>query len=906
MPATTIIFFTITLLLQASLCEGGNNEEETDFKFEVDFDLQNMSSLIENFDEKKVVKSPELTLERSETVSRLEYIQEALNESLSLGQSQDISAESTALYENLKKIEAIEINLKVASKHENRINKLCSIYFEEYEALKADQRNKDLDDFEVMQKYISNIDSFNYAKAEVPGLFISQELSRDGDLVNDSRHMEFLIQSLPEVLGANKDQHLLTVGSWLHLYKLPDNPMLPESKQVVKVMEFHPFFRKEVDQMISDGLPIIDIIFFAAKYKKDYFNKLFKAVKINADLNQYKVIFNNFMTRNDPSKNEDSVSFYGCVNFKYAANFKADHFLFSILDHLKSFYSGQIDDPEEPSELTYHTLVSMLNNQTNNTSQDFPELSVSQKQNVLSNAFKALDISEHYVFMNVFERYDSDLFSDEFQKIYFLQINNFEIRLQMYKTLARNLLEIHRKGISHCDVKMTNLLYKIIPSLDGFYNIDYSNIRFSDFTKIKYNTRFCQGGTIGYLPPEVEHPLRLPMGENDFMDRLRNARNDIQDELESLDLGDYSKLQKSLVNVMDISIPQDYIDLRIFFDDVSIVEPDSVSDWVKLFEILSPVFTTLKLVEKIDYTPAPGDVDLPSSRLKIMKKKKKRVINFDPSSKINTEMLKSKFQKYMNTKPVLAGAEASVNPMQSIATPKNNKKIILEFRGLDQKPRENQDLKRKFQKRFTSRRWMIEGSMVYPSELIAPLNKADVFSLGVLFTEIETALNSNSIFNVFSSIPLEDFSKAALESTLHRGIRDSFLAKTKGHFSVQEKQKIQDYFKNEKDMKMSLTQYYSQTKALKGKQEAEFVVILNQMRDLLINMTSYYSHDRMDLDQILELLENFDDRMKTLYHSNKGYKNKMDVIQSTVKKSESNLFKLRYKQIYNLGKRLLI
>jgi serine/threonine protein kinase len=886
-------------------------KEEDELKFEINLEIENMSFLLDNFDEKKVVKEKERTIERQETVSRIEFLQETINTSENnLNKSQDPNMlKSARLFEILKMLEAIEINLKVASKLENRVNKICSIYFDEYTGLMGLEDNKLLDDFQLMDKYISNIETYNYVKVDTPGLFISSEISKDGDLNKEIQRMEFLIQALPTVLTQKYSEHLIKEGSWAKVFALPDDPNGDQIKKVVKMMDFNSVYAHQLATKISDEVPLIDILFFAAMSKKRYFQRLFKSVKINADLSQYKVILNNNMTMNDPDNNYDSVGFYGCLNVKTQNNLKGDN-LPQVLKSLKEFFGDQMDDPSNVRELTYLDLVKIINNQMimddldDNPDYQEPQPTTEEKHQVIETFLKGMDISMHYIYFNVFERYDSDLFSDQFQKIYFLQMNSFEIRMNFYQTILAKLIEIHKKGMNHCDVRMTNLLYKITP-MNEFYYIDYKNIRFNDFTNVKYHTRFCQGGTIGYLAPEVEHSLTLPLQDDKFMLLIAQSIGSVNDkEYDALDFSNYSKFQVSLVSGFGIKIPEDYVDLRVFFDDVSIAPPDSIKEWVRLFGLLSPIFVEMNLIEKINYTPDPNDVNVLSSKLQI-KKKFKKVINFDPSAKVNVDMLKNKFSKFMATKPSSLTKSKDSLP-SAIQTPKSNNRIVLEFRGLDQKSNPDAGQKEKFQKRFTARRWMLEGSMNYPSLLIAPLNKADVFSLGILFTEIETAINSNSIFKTFASIPVEEFTKKKMESVLHEGIRDTFEMKINRGLSNDLKEKVKHFFKSDRDAKISQSQYSSQMLSVRGTHQNEFKKIMEEMRDLLLRMTSYYPYDRPDLNEIGEVFESFDLRLKKIYEANRAYKNKMDAVQSTIKRTESTLFEMMYRNIYGIEKNMLL
>jgi serine/threonine protein kinase len=571
-----------------------------------------------------------------------------------------------------------------------------------------------------------------------------------------------------------------------------------------------------------------------------------------------------------------------------------------IIAILKKSYSNQIQNSENIRDLTYSDLHNMLSGNLVDLSLDAKitidsEPTNEQKYNILIGTLQSMGVYENYLYVNLFERLDIDLFDDTFQKFYMLKNSSLEERLEMYINLANKLKILQDMGYSHCDIKMSNILYNIIPE-HGLFHFQQSKIRVIDFGRVQNKTRFCQGGTIGYLAPEVEYSLRLPFKEEDFLVMLNQCLDALSEAHLDLSFENYSSFQVSLKDVFGVVIPEEYIDLKTFFSDVSIVKPDSIADWIVLFRLLSPVFENLDLVKKINYVPQPEDVDILSNKLQV-KSERKMVIKFDPSSEMDLNKLKTKFSEILSKKKPDSIQNSAAQVLGDKAT--QNKTIRIEIRGLKLPGANIDSPKQQYLRRFQTRRRMLEGTIDYPSLLIAPIRKSDVFSLGILFTEIETALNSNSLFKTFQEIPKENFSKDKMQQVLHEGIKRTFEIKmTRTNLQSNFIPKIKDFFKDKHDMNVSFKQYSSEFRSVHGKEMQEFLALLGDLRDLLLKMTSYYAYERPDISDVQQALGEIKGRLDAVKSKNKVYRDSINIINQRIRKTESSMLKQRYTSIY--------
>lgn len=903
---TYIKYFIFLFLAFEGIFSTREEEQKLEQAIDEDFN-RTVSNLFEIFEEKKVVKGKEVLVHHREAASRNKYLSETLTEDMSsLRNNEEIkNPKDGKLYAILENIEAIEINLKMAAHYEVRANRLCSVYFDNYSELRAQSGMDQLDDASLLSQTIDNFSHFNFAKIDDSGLFLTRELSRHGDFDEDLREAQSVVNQLVYVLRDNYDKQLLKEGSFGKILSLPDDALDEAPKRVLKAMAFGDNFITNLQSQIAENSPILDMILFVVKHKRDYFEKVVKEVKLYAKLNQFKVISSTERPNNDPEQNIDAVNFFGCLNIRWSVNQKAGPSA-NVIQLLKDSYSARISEAENTRDLTFADLQAILGGfqvDLSTQTQASGKWSLEEQFEVVRRFLKAMGVYDNYLFVSVFERMDIDLFDDIFQKIYFLNISSFEERLEMYINFANKLQALKDLGYSHCDLKMNNILYKIVPE-HNFYSFNEFNIRLIDFAKVQHKTRFCRGGTIGYLAPEVENSLRLPHDESEFLAMLARCPDTFDVSFEKLDLEDYGRLQESLVAHFSVSIPEDYTDLRSFFADASIVKPESIGDWLRLLNLLSPVFIQLDLIPKINYSPSPEEIDVPSNKLKVVSEKKV-VIKFDPSSQMDMQKLTLKFNQILKTVPApTAKAESTLNSAKNTQAPK----IRIEIRGLNLSTRADSP-RQKYMRRFRARRSMFEGSLDYPSKLIAPLNKADIFSLGILFTEIETAINSNSIFESFSQIEKGDFGQLAVQNTLHDAIKKTFSMKmTRASITSQIKSDVKSFFKTEHDMHISFKQYSSEYRAIQGAKMKEFPLIMEDLQNLLVGMTSYYAHDRPDIEQVNQKLADLKQRLAAIKASNRVYSNSINVINRKIRATEASILKQKYKSIYqqNTKFRLLV
>lgn len=913
------LLLTYTYTMKESYQESSPSIDETEEQLLINFD-QTIGGLISSIDQKVVIKPQEQIIEHLEAISRNKFLTDTLTSDMKELKNNSLISDPKAgkLYAILQNIEAIENHIKMTKHYESEANRYCTIVFKEYDYLIQQDNNGQINGISFLSKYIDNFTHVNFKQIPNTGVFLTKELSREGNLTLDFQRVQFTLNNLNKVMVSEKDSSLLKKGSFGSIYALPDDTKIDNNKKVIKAMTFKNLFYEEFLEMIDSGKPLLDILLFVVENKRSYFEQVYKEIKINAKLNQFKVIDNQVIDGNDPENNINSVNFYGCINYRMKDNYKMGNFP-NVLKSLKDAYSKLIQTPSELRDLMYKDLIQMYNNKPIDLSikgaSNEVKLDETNKVAVIVGFLRALNVYQEYLFISIFERLDVDLFDKLFQTIYQLNMGNLELRFNMYNTIANKLKYLHDEGFNHCDVKTTNMLYDIIPK-GNYFNLDYERFKIIDFGMVQGKSRFCQGGTIGYLAPEVENPLRLPRLSSEFMDILKNCEDINDEEYDDLNMTSYIAFKTSLSAVHEIKIPAEYVDLKVFFEDASISRPELMIDWIQLFHILSKIFEHLGMINIIEYVPRPQDIDVPSKKLKVVvdlpKIEKAAIIIDGQQVDFSKENIRKKLQESRQSYALKSGPKSHftsgghIRAMPNMSGAIKPMPIVNGALKVPQTQNENDsrvftvEEKNEFHRRFQLRKGMMEGSLDYPRELIAPLNKADIFSLGMIFNEMETALNTKSIFNEFSEIPKEEYSLETLTHKLYEPIEAVFDMKNSDSTRLPGTiaSKMQPYFKDSKDMNLSFNAYSSETKMVKRFCIAQFRQLHNDLKALILEMLSYYANDRPELDDVIERINQMNETLKELRSKFNRYKISMNSAQSKIKSAENNLLKLKYKEIY--------
>jgi hypothetical protein len=275
---------------------------------------------------------------------------------------------------------------------------------------------------------------------------------------------------------------------------------------------------------------------------------------------------------------------------------------------------------------------------------------------------------------------------------------------------------------------------------------------------------------------------------------------------------------------------------------------------------------------------------------------------------MDLDKLKNKFSEILKTKKPVNVNESAGKVLGESPTP--TKTLRIEIRGINLSNINLENPRQQYMRRSKLRRSMLEGTIDYPSLSIAPIRKSDIFSMGILFTEMETALNSNSIFKRFSEIPKDKFGMIKMKQVLHDGINKTFEMKmTRNTLSRSLIPDIKDFFKTNHDMQVSFKQYSSEYKSVHGNHMSQFNDLLEKLKELLLKMTSYYAYDRPNIDEVQSVLNELRDGLEQIRKSNKIYRNSINIINRRIRATEASMLKQRYISIYgkdSIAKRLLI
>jgi serine/threonine protein kinase len=882
-----IYFYFILFILATKDDESVTSEDVSEFITETS------GGVLDLFEMKKVIKENEEIIEYPETISRNKFLSETLTHDLNTLRNTYLITNPKAgkLFAILENLEAIEINMRMAMHYETKANRYCSVYFMNYEELMKLEENKSINHISFMMKYIDNFKFVNYENAGNTGLFVTKELSRENDLAEDTRRMKFLLNNLGNSMVHNADQMLLKKGSFGTIYALPDDEQSEIKKKVFKVMTFRNSFMKDLIAQMDSGVPVLDMLLFVIKKKRNYFEQVVKEIDMNARINQFKVIDHKDQPGNDPSTNTNGVNYYGCMNIRWKLNFviKGLPHVFKIL---RKAYSQLIETPEDVRDVRFDDLKVMLDNNeidlSKSNAQPPEEMTRQQKMISMLKFLTAMGVYQDYQFINMFDRLDIDLFDEMFQKIYFLNASSLGERLDIYINLSKKLQYLHSIGFSHCDIKTSNILYNIIPE-HNLFNLNHSRFRIIDFGMIQGRTRFCQGGTIGYLAPEVEYPLRLPHLSADFLEIIKAAPNISDAEFGSLNLSSYSEFQDSLLESFSVLIPEDYSDLKVFFSDASIIIPQSMNDWIVLFQILTPIFEKMEIIHKVEYDPSPDDIDTLSKKLKVSLKPQLNITLIKNEQVLSNEDIRKKLGQ---PRRINTNGPMKVDHAQA-------QKIMM---GQPVSPRSKDDqyvqARKEYNKRFRVRRAMLDGSIDYPADLILPLNNSDTFSLGMLFNEMETVLNSFPIFDSFRDIPEADFSIETVQSALYDKITNTFKLKThRSALTSSLKGLVKDYFKTAHDMTVSANQYSSEIKLCFGQSIKDYTSLIEDVKDFILRMTAFYSYNRPDINEVVTSMETFRQRLKVIEKT--AFGSKIAMVNRKIRSTTASFLKQRYNSIYS-------
>lgn len=821
-----------------------------------------VSGLFSIFSLKKVAKTQDTMIENGEPMTRNKYLTKNLDEDLAhlkKGESKIKERESGKLLAILEILEAIELNLKMAQQYENRVNRLCSVYFPEIDEILKDQSNNDLDPFTFISKYIPNFTHPDFVKSETEGIFITKYLSRFNQIEDDDRIINFVVENLETVTQTSPDDYLLHTGNESNVYLLPEDEADEEApNKVIKKMNFKDMYYEEMKSSFLNNEPILDLILLMIETKRAYFQEVFKEIEINAQLNRFMKIDSVFIEQTKAVDNNQVVNFYGCLNIRTQKNYKSAANL-KVIETIRTAYMALVETPDNIRDLDFEDLEDIVDGRPLDMSKagkssSVDELSVQYKIEVLYKFFVNTNLYEDYEYLFVLERMEVDLFDDMFQKIYFLLASSLGERLRLYTTLVDLIEKLHHLGYTHCDVKVANFLYKI-QATNNHYNINYQNFRIIDFDNAQSLREFCKGGARGYLAPEVENKLELPFSSSEFMAYLRSLDDVSEPENDNIIFSKYSDFVNSLKVNHSILIPEDYIDFRLTISNGSFNNPSHFRNWMDLMTHMTPMFQWMNVIPKIDYKPQLQDVTRASEKLMILTRDKQK-------GKKSTQSQEGEF---------------NIN-------------------------------RTKYALRNLQRKALEEGAFYYDPGVIYGLNKADTFSLGILFTEIETSLNSESIFETFKAKLEEHSTQEFYEENLYSPISLTFrMKKNEGALSNSLKEQVLPFFKSEVDMNLSANNYSNELKQLKNNLEKKnlYVEIVRELESLILEMISYYSYDRPDIKKVKEQLKNLNEKYAAL-RTDRRYSRLMNAIESNIRLTSAKLFKAKFKQIYGTAKRLLV
>jgi serine/threonine protein kinase len=821
-----------------------------------------VTDLFGMFNIKRVQKSDDVMIENSDPMSRNKYLKENLDEELEnvkVNKSKIKDQNSGKLLAILENLEAIELNLKMAQKYENSVNSLCSVYFPEIDEILSDESNMNLSPLEFISKYIPNFNHPNFKQGSTPGVFITQYLSRQNRQDEDERIVNFVVENLDEVVNKNEELHLLSNGVESKVYKLPDDTNDEEvPKKVIKKMNFKDMYYEDLKNRFLNDEPILDMILLMIKTKRQFFEEVYKEIEINAVMNHFHLIDSVYIDQRADQSNEEVVTFYGCLNIRWKKNYKRESSL-KVIETIRNAYMSFVDDPTNIRDLNFEDLERIVDENSLDVSKageesSVDELSVEYKINVLYKFFWDTNLYEDYEYIFITERMDMDLFDDVFQKVYFLMASSLGERLKLYTTLTKHIEKLHLIGYSHCDIKVANLLYKINAE-NNLFNINYTNFRLIDFDNAQSLKQFCKGGAQGYLAPEIYNKLEVPFHSLDFLKMLLELSDVQQDKYSKISFENYLEFVKTLKqDEFGIIIPEDYVDFRLTIANGSFNVPSTFQNWIDLLTQLTPIFDWMNIVPKINYQPQMEDAQKASEQLMII--------------------TKLKTQKATDT------------------------------------PKTDQTMERtKYHLRNLRRKALEEGTLNYEPEKIQNLNKADSFSLGLLFTEIETALNSTSIFETFKSKLDMDNSEESYMNNLINPIKTTFEMKTNlNKMPTSLEERCLPFFKSSVDMRISANHYSNEFKQAKSnvQNRTKLQGIISQLEGLIISMLSYYAYDRPDITQIRKTLEEITESYMEL-RNDKRYLRLMNALEFNIRNGSAELFKIKYKQIYkNTDRRLMI
>jgi serine/threonine protein kinase len=819
--------------------------------------MNSISGLFGWFQYKKIEKSKDVPIVHPDPASSGKFLTENLRGDMMtlLHQNKISDPKAGKLLAILENIEAIEINLKMANEYEYRANKLCSLYFPKIDKILADDSNSGLSTQELLEKYVSKFSNNNFEQSDSSGLFVTKELSRNSNFEEDKKMMEFVIGNLNEVLKKDDNEHHLAAGSFSNVYTLPDDDSdIDFPKKVLKVMNFKDNYYEEMKNKVINDEPILDLILLMVRHKRSFFEQVLTEIEVNARTNNFMRVYDNDISGNDPSDNSDFVNFFGCLNIRWKLNYRENP-SFKALQKIKQSYIKQIENPSNIRDLKFEDLEDIIDNEEidltlQGMSSSVDEVPIDYKIKVLNHFFWDLNLYEDYQFIAVFERMDLDLFDDIFQKMYFMGASSLGERLTFYSMIAKKVFMLHELGYIHCDLKSSNFLYRILPK-NGSFTVVYDNFRLIDFGSVQLNSRFCKGGTLGYLAPEVENPLKVAHDDSDFIELINNMK-DFSNFHESA-FENYEQFVQFLLTKFEISVPEDYLDFRTVIENGSFNRPETFHDWVQLLTQLSGVFESINMITKVDYKPQPDDLVEGSNKLVLLTENK------------------AKF---------------------GISGKEEEKQLLLRTQDLKKN-------KQEFIVRTLKRERLREGKFDYDPEVIHNLNKADTFSLGIFFNEVETALNTNSIFEMFKKVQNEDLTEEVFQKNLIDPINNTFKLK-KGRNGLKDSmiEEVQEYFKDSSDMKVSYNQYSSEYKLIFGKQMNDFGNLLQELNDFIVKMVSYRAYERPSMKEVLQKFAELNEKLEKLKNQNKPYQTKINIINRKVRNTISNFIKDKYKSIY--------
>ena len=890
-------YFSYLLLWKVLFCNETprvNSEDPSNSSF-----LKTIDDLFKMFDLKRVAKSNPISVQHYEAVSSQKLLKENLKEDmLTLQNTQLIEdPEAGKLFAILENIEAIEINLKMADEFEKRANQGCSIYFPEIEEIVSDSLFKKSPHLSFLISQIENFKHVNFEKTEWPGLFMTKELSRNMDIEEDSRIMGFVIQNLNRVLDNQHGAFSLGKTNKSEIYSLPNDEYGETKKKVIKVMTFSKMFEGNLKENLQNEEPILDALLMMAKSKRKFFEQISREIKLNSVTNNFKQISNYEILENNPLTNLEVGNFYGCLNLRWQANSKKTRYV-NIIQKIKRAYLKQMETPNDIRDLTFEDLQDLLSQVSIDLSKGTQKLEITaknqeQREIVLKSALIQMKIYQDYKFVFVFDRMDLDSFDDTFQKIYFLNASSLEQRLNLFLIFTSKVLKLHEQGFFHCDISSSNFLFKI----NGGYSLKSENFRLIDFKFSMFKTRFCKGGTTGYLAPEIQDPLQLPLSSAKFLEQIKFLDDLISSQSEILNLEAYEDLVGFLFEHHGISIPEDYIDFRIVVQNGSFNRPSTFKNWLQLLTHLSEIFKSLGIIPKIYYQPQIQDVREGSSQLKYLSSLKGDLDKANNQVKLSKQEIRDKIAAKKSHDFQTGKGPFKVVRLDHTQIFKNKWEQVANT--FNQKTETTKIMDRNsFIVRMLTRRKLQEGVFNFDENVIEPLAKADTFSLGIFFNEMETALNSHSIFENFKLASSQGVSPQVFENQLVHPMENTLKMKiNRAGLNSTLKQKVQCFFKDHQDMQVSYNQYSSEYKIFNGPNMNDFSAILKDLNQLILKMTAFFAFDRPSMFQVQQHLLQFQTRLGQIKKQDKMYGNKINNVNKKIRETVVNLFKIKQKEL---------